>query len=135
MLTPEQLNDRALPYSKLLGIEFLKTSADEVQAKMAISADHCTVPPIAHGGSIMSLTDTVGGVATFVNLPEGAVGSITIESKTNFMRATPVGGTLFATATALHKGKQSHVWQTRVEAENGKLVAITTQTQIIQYQQ
>jgi uncharacterized protein (TIGR00369 family) len=78
----------------------------------------------------MALADTVGAAATALNLPAGA-GTTTLESKTNFLSAGAVGATLVATATPIHRGRRTQVWQTRIETEQGKLAAIVTQTQMV----
>jgi len=79
----------------------------------------------------MAFADTTGGAATLINLPAGANGTTTIESKTNFMGAAKEGSTVIATATPLHRGRRTQVWQTRLETEEGRLVALVTQTQLI----
>jgi 1,4-dihydroxy-2-naphthoyl-CoA hydrolase len=127
----EKLKAQRLPFPELLGIEFLIAEPDRVVAKMSVREDLCTVGGLAHGGAIMSLADTVGAVATIVNLPEGAGGTTTIESKTNFIGAAPAGTTIVATATAVHRGRRTQVWSTRVEAEDGRLVAVVMQTQMV----
>jgi uncharacterized protein (TIGR00369 family) len=85
---------------------------------------------IIHGGAIMALADTVGAAAAVINLPEGA-GTTTIESKTNFVGPAQAGTTVKATATPIHRGRRTQVWQTRLETDAGKLVAIVTQTQMV----
>jgi 1,4-dihydroxy-2-naphthoyl-CoA hydrolase len=127
----EKISAQRLPFAELLGIEFLTAEADRVVAKMSIREDLCTVGGIAHGGAIMSLADTVGAVATIINLPEGARGTATIESKTNFIGPAPAGSTVVATATAVHRGRRTQVWSTKVESEDGRLVAVVTQTQMV----
>jgi uncharacterized protein (TIGR00369 family) len=79
----------------------------------------------------MSLADTVGAAATLINLPEGAKGTTTIESKTNFVSPVPAGATVTAIAFPIHRGRRTQVWQTRIETDNGRLVAIVTQTQLV----
>ncbi len=79
----------------------------------------------------MALADTTGGAATLINLPASANGTTTIESKTNFVGTADEGSTVIATATPLHRGRRTQVWQTRLETEEGKLVALVTQTQLI----
>jgi uncharacterized protein (TIGR00369 family) len=86
---------------------------------------------VIHGGAIMAFADTVGAAATIINLPEGAQGTATIESKTNFIAAAKAGITLRAAATPVHRGRRTQVWQTRIETAEGKLVAIVTQTQMV----
>ena len=67
---------------------------------------------------------------SFLTLPEGA-GTTTVESKTNFIAAAPLGTRLTGEATALHRGRRTMVWQTRVTTEEGRLVALVTQTQLV----
>ena len=81
-----------------------------------------------HGGAIMALADTCGGVCAFLNLPEGAHGTATVESKTNFLRAI-TSGSANATTRPLHKGRTLIVLETEVAREDGKLAAKLTQTQ------
>jgi uncharacterized protein (TIGR00369 family) len=85
---------------------------------------------VLHGGAIMALADTLGGAGTIANLPEGA-STVTIESKTNFFAAVPVGDTARAECTPLHRGRTTMVWQTRVTRGDGKLAAIVIQTQLV----
>jgi uncharacterized protein (TIGR00369 family) len=83
-----------------------------------------------HGGAIMAFADTLGGVATSLNLPPGA-GTTTIESKTNFFAPGRTGETVRGECIALHRGKRTMVWQTRVTGPDGRLLALVTQTQIV----
>jgi uncharacterized protein (TIGR00369 family) len=77
----------------------------------------------------MAFADTVGAVATVLNLPPGA-GTTTIESKTNFLAAGRTG-VVRAEATPLHRGKRTMVWQTRVTDDTGRLLSLTVQTQMV----
>ena len=88
------------------------------------------LPAIIHGGAVMALADNVGAVGTVVNLPEGA-GTTTIESKTNFFAAIPVGETAYAESTPLHRGRTTMVWQTKITRADGRLCALVTQTQLV----
>ncbi|HEY6417767.1 MAG TPA: PaaI family thioesterase [Candidatus Binataceae bacterium] len=124
------LNLNPLPLTKLLGIRFLSAAPDRVQAEMVVREEICTRPAMLHGGAIMAFADTLGASATMLNLADGA-GTTTIESKTNFLAAVPVGSTVTGECLPIHRGKRTMVWQTRVTAENGRLVAIVTQTQMV----
>jgi uncharacterized protein (TIGR00369 family) len=84
-----------------------------------------------HGGAIMALADNLGGTATTANLKPGQT-TTTIESKTNFFAAVPVGDVALAETTALHRGRTTMVWQTRItRGSDGRLCAIVTQTQLV----
>jgi uncharacterized protein (TIGR00369 family) len=117
-------------FPDLLGIQLLEVTPDLVKAKLEVRKDLCTVGDILHGGAVMAFADTLGAVATVMNLPPGAR-TATIESKTNFVRPAPVGTTVIGESTPLHKGKKTMTWQTRVMTEDGNLVAFVTQTQIV----
>jgi uncharacterized protein (TIGR00369 family) len=78
----------------------------------------------------MAFADTLGAAGTVLNLPEGA-GTATIESKTNFLAAVPVGQKVLGEATPVHIGRRTMVWQTRLTLENGRAVALVTQTQMV----
>lgn len=78
----------------------------------------------------MSFADTLGGVLAFVSLPEGSAGTTTVESKTNFVGTAPVGTKLIGSCSLVHRGRRTQVAQTRVETEQGKLVALVIQTQM-----
>ena len=78
----------------------------------------------------MALADTLGAIATVANLAEGAT-TTTIESKTNFFAAIPVGDTARAECTPLHRGRTTMVWQTRVTRSDGRVAALVIQTQLV----
>jgi 1,4-dihydroxy-2-naphthoyl-CoA hydrolase len=85
---------------------------------------------ILHGGALMALADNLGGTATIANLKDGQ-STTTIESKTNFFAAVPIGDTAYAECVALHRGRTTMVWQTRVTRSDGRLCALVTQTQLV----
>jgi 1,4-dihydroxy-2-naphthoyl-CoA hydrolase len=118
------------PFADLLGIKLTHISPERVEAELTVRHELATVPDILHGGAIMALADNLGGVATVANLPKGAR-TATIESKTNFFAAIPVGETAHAQCTALHRGRTTMVWQTRITRSDGRLCALVIQTQIV----
>ena len=131
-MTPlEKITSMKMPFAELKGVVFTEASMDRVIAHMPVRADLCTLGHTIHGGAIMALADSVGAAATVINLPDDAKGTTTIESKTNFIGGAKEGSTLIATATPVHRGRRTQVWQTRLETEEGKLVAVVTQTQMV----
>ena len=115
--------------SELLGLRLVETGPDRVVAELEIRDDLRTFGGAVHGGTLMAVADTVGAVATAINLPAQA-GTTTLESKTNFFAAGRTGK-LRVEATPLHRGKRTHVWQTRVTDESGRLLSLTIQTQMV----
>src|SRR5947208_1118098 len=99
------------------------------------TAIRCTRPHSSRGGrrdragGTMALADTVGAVATTINLPPDHW-TTTLESKTNFIAAGQ-GDVVRAEATPLHRGRTTQVWQTRVTDATGRLISQTIQTQMV----
>ena len=126
----EHLNSKPLPFATLLGIEVVSAAPDRIVAEMTVREDLCTSPAVLHGGAVMAFADTLGALGTIANLAQGSR-TATIESKTNFMRAAPVGIRIVGESMPLHRGQRTMVWQTRVTTVDGKLIAVVTQTQLV----
>ena len=129
----DELNEQvraAMPFGAVLGIEFLFASPEEVRARLAWSEGLCTAGGVLHGGALMGLADSAGGFCAFLNLPECASGTATIESKTNFF--APVrDGYVEAVSRLLHAGRTTIVVDTDLYDADGRRVARVTQTQAI----
>ncbi len=118
-----------VPLAGLLGIRVVDATPEAVRLELDWREELCTAAGSMHGGAIMSLADTAGAVCAFLNLPDGAAGTTTIESKTNLL--APVrGGTVTATSTPLRAGRTLIVVETELRAQNG-LVAKTLQSQAV----
>ena len=124
------LQERIPAFSKLLGIVFLSATSERLVAEMLVREELCTTPEILHGGAIMAFADTLGACATVLNLQQG-FGTTTIESKTNFFAPAPVGTKVTGECLALHRGRRTMAWQTRITSESGRLIAVVTQTQMV----
>jgi uncharacterized protein (TIGR00369 family) len=118
-----------MPFAKLLGIEPLAATPDEVRGRLDWAPALCTSGGVLHGGVVMALADSLGAVCAFLNLPAGAATS-TIESKTNFFRAVR-GGFVEAVSRPLHVGRTTIVVQTDVFDPEGRRTAQVTQTQAV----
>ena len=119
-----------LPFAKLMGVSIVSVTPELVIGELKVREDLCTRPNVLHGGAYMAFADTVGAVATVANLKEGE-STTTIESKTNFFAAIPLGDTARAECTPLHRGRTTMVWQTKITRGDGRLAAIVTQTQMV----
>lgn len=114
----------------LMGVKLIELSPERVTASMEVRPDLATAGNILHGGAYMAFADTLGAIATLLNLPPGAR-TTTIESKTNFLGSAPVGTQILGESTPLHRGRTTMVWQTHIKNESGKLCAVVTQTQLV----
>lgn len=123
-------NEHNAPFAKLMGVTLTKVEKTRLEGELKVAKEHCTIPDILHGGAIMAFADNMGGVGAFMNLPEGAT-TTTIESKTNFLRAVPIGQTAKAVTMPVNIGRTLQIWKTELFREDGKLAAVVTQTQLI----
>jgi uncharacterized protein (TIGR00369 family) len=121
--------DAGMPFANLMGVEVTVREKDRVVGQLMVREDLCTAGGILHGGAYMAFADSLGAIGGFLNLPEGAR-TTTLESKTNFLGAAKVGQVVTGEATPLHIGRRSSVWQTRVTSQEGRLLALVTQTQM-----
>jgi uncharacterized protein (TIGR00369 family) len=122
--------EEVMPLAKTLGIRFEATSADLVRARLVWAEGLCTVGGAMHGGALMALADSAGAACAVLNLPEGAGGTTTIESKTNFFRPV-TQGYVEATSTPLHVGRTVIVIDTDLRNDRGDLIARATQSQLV----
>jgi len=119
-----------LPFARLIGSRITHLSKDRAAAELTVTPELVNPNGVLHGGVLMAMADNLGGRATITNLAKGAR-TTTIESKTNFFAAIPLGDTAHAECTALHKGRTTMVWQTRITRGDGRLAALVTQTQLV----
>ena len=126
---PATLNE-AMPFTRTLGAAFSRYTAAEVRGRLEWSESLCTSGGLLHGGAVMALADSTGAACAFLNLPEGAQGTTTIESKTNFLRGVRAGH-VDATSRPLHVGRTVIVIETDVRDDSDRLVARMLQTQLV----
>ena len=119
-----------IPFARLLGFEVTAQEPAEVRLRTTYAEDRCTTGNSLHGGYLMTLADTCGAMCAFLNLPEGATGTATIEGKTNFFRGVREGY-VEAVSRPLHTGRTTVVIETDVLDAAGRRVARTTQTQAV----
>lgn len=120
-------------YPSLLGIKMTAVSAEAVTGEMKVTKSHLAPNGYLHAGSIVSLADTVCGNGCLINLPEGASGFTTIELKSNHL-STVTEGVVSCTATVVHKGRTTHVWDAEVKCtSSNKTLALFRCTQMILY--
>jgi 1,4-dihydroxy-2-naphthoyl-CoA hydrolase len=121
-----------MPFAALIGVELLELTPELVRGRMGWAPERCTAGGLMHGGALMALADSCGGVCAFLNLPEGALGTATMESKTNFLRALREGAAT-ASTRPLHKGRTMIVLETEIVRDDDTLIAKVTQTQTFHF--
>lgn len=119
-----------MPLAATLGISTLRYEATEVRARLPWSASLCTAGGVLHGGALMTLADSTGAACAFLNLPQGAAGTTTIEAKANFLRAVR-RGYAESVSRPLQAGRTIIVIETDVSDDTGRLVARVLASQLV----
>ena len=134
MTTIDQLNARSEGYLPgLLGIEFLTMEPGRLTSQLTVRPELLAPNGYLHAAVVIALADTTCGYGTFTDLPEGAQNFTTIELKSNFL-GTAREGTLTCTATRVHSGRTTQIWDAEVRDEtSGKTIALFRCTQLILY--
>ena len=130
MAIDQGIADSPQPLARLIGVEIIEATKAKVVGRLEVRPEICTTFDTLHGGALMAFADTLGATGAFLNLPPGA-GTTTLESKTNFIGSAKVGSTVTGESLPVHVGKSTSVWTTRITRDDGKLVAVVTQTQIV----
>jgi uncharacterized protein (TIGR00369 family) len=118
------------PFNTLLGVKVLQHSAERTEAELYVREELLNRRGVMHGGALMALGDTLGGMTASISVGEGGR-TATIESKTNFFAGISKGDTVRAVCVPLHRGRSTIVLETRITRSDGKLAAIVTQTQLV----
>lgn len=125
----EQLQ-AAIPLCATLGIRSVGVTTDRVELAMDWAPERTTTGGAMHGGALMALADSAGAVVAFVNLPDGASGTTTVTSSTNFIGAVRAG-VVTAVSRVLHAGSTTIAVNTEVRDASGKLIVVTNQVQLV----
>ena len=118
-----------MPFATHIGMEITAASREEVVGHLDWSEDRCTTGGLMHGGALMTLADTLGAVAAFLHLPEGA-GTATVSSNTTLVRGLREGRAI-GTATVVNVGRRFITVRTNIADDTGRLLVTTTQVQAV----
>ena len=120
---------RSMPLAELLGVTVTEASADAVEGELDWRPELCTIGGALHGGALMAFADSLGAIAAFLHLPEGA-STATVTSSTTLV-AGVTGGTVTGRAVVEHAGSRFITVRTELRRADGRLAATTTQTQAV----
>lgn len=110
-----------------LGMQFVELGNDFL--KMSMPVDERTIQPygLLHGGASCALAETVGSVASALVIDTTKQICVGLEINANHLRAAK-DGIVIATATRLHIGSSTHVWDIKIHNEQQKLICVSRLT-------
>lgn len=106
-----------------MGIELLELTAERVTARMPVGRQVHQPFGFLHGGASVALAETVASIAGWLNVDPERYYAMGLEINANHLRSKR-DGVVLATATPLHRGRQTHVWEVRITDEAEQLVCI-----------
>lgn len=135
-ITVQSLNEASrghLPGHVGLVVTGMDLADRTISARLEVQEHHLAPNGYLHAATVIALADTICGYASMAFRAEGASGFTTIEVKSNFV-GTATQGAICATATMLHGGRSTQVWEATVEDEGtGKPIAFFRCTQMMLY--
>ena len=108
----------------LLEITMLEASVDRVVATMPVQSKVHQPFGLLHGGASVALAETVASLGAYLNVMDSGMGAVGLEINANHLRGKK-DGIVTATATPIHKGRSTHVWQVEIKDEAGKMVCVS----------
>jgi 1,4-dihydroxy-2-naphthoyl-CoA hydrolase len=108
----------------LLEITMLEATVDRVVATMPVQPKVHQPFGLLHGGASVALAETVASLGAYLNVMDSGMGAVGLEINANHLKAKR-DGIVTATATPIHKGRTTHVWQVEIRDEAGKMVCVS----------
>ncbi len=110
-----------------VGIELTEITADSLSARMPV--DHRTIQPagLLHGGASVVLAESLGSIASALVVDQSKFNCVGLEINANHIRSKREGW-VYGTASSIHIGQKTHIWEIRIVDENQKLVCISRLT-------
>ena len=107
-----------------LGIEIVEASKERVVARMPVGPKVHQPFGLLHGGASVALAETVASTGGWMHVDREKETVVGIEINANHLRAKR-DGVVTATATPVHIGRKTHVFEVRIADEQGKLVCVS----------
>lgn len=108
-----------------LGIDFTSFKSDEIKATMPVDENSIQPFGFLHGGASVALAETLASVGAWLNIKDEKKTAMGIEINANHVRAVKKGGSVRGIAKPIRKGRNIHVWETKIFNEDEKLISIS----------
>lgn len=132
MLTFEQIKEiNEGTMMETLGIEYIELKEGYVYARMFVKKELTQPYGMLHGGASMAMAESVGGMGSAYMLGIKDYIIRGMQFSANHVKAAKVGTYVYGTATIIHKGRQTHVWNIDIKNEDGELVSSCRLTNFI----
>jgi 1,4-dihydroxy-2-naphthoyl-CoA hydrolase len=125
--TAEQINQAMIGFDRLYGLEVLECEQEKARARIEVRDELKQPAGLLHGGVLASIAESLASMATAIAVVGEGNAAMGLSNLTSFLRPVTQGA-VTATATRLHRGRTTWVWDVRFEDELGRLCALTRMT-------
>jgi uncharacterized protein (TIGR00369 family) len=115
----------------MVGLQVVRVEEGAVSMRLVLRPEHLAPNGFLHGAVVVAIADTACGYGTVAHLPQGATNFTTVELKTNYV-GTVREGAIVCTATPVHMGRSTQVWDAVVHVEaDDRRIALFRCTQLV----
>jgi 1,4-dihydroxy-2-naphthoyl-CoA hydrolase len=123
----QQINEVLLGFDRLYGLELLEISEEQVSARVPVREELKQPAGLVHGGVYASIAESMASIATGVAVAQEGSVAMGLANSTSFLRPI-TAGTVHASATRLHRGRTTWVWDVHFSDDAGHRCAVTRMT-------
>jgi 1,4-dihydroxy-2-naphthoyl-CoA hydrolase len=116
-----ELNKHTL--AEQLEIEFFDSSENQISARMPVNEKTHQPFGYLHGGASLALAETVASSGSYLLADPEKESVFGIQVSSNHV-ASVKEGNVIATATLIHQGKHTHIWDVIITDDTGKNISL-----------
>ena len=113
-----------------LGIKFIEINSSEIKASMPVHNKTSQPNGFLHGGASLALAESLAGAGSYLIIDREKYDVFGFQVSGNHISAIK-SGMVFASASLVHKGKTTHVWEVKISDESDKLISIVRVTNMV----
>jgi len=118
----EMINAADDGWVRVMGLKIVSATRDEVVGEVEIGKHHLQAYGIVHGGVHAGMIESLASIGAALHAMADGKTAVGLENSTSFLRAVR-GGKLHGVARPLARGRRSHVWETEIRDDQGRLAA------------
>ncbi len=114
-------------FDALYGLEVIDYSDEHISGRVTVRPEICQPYGLVHGGVYASIAESLASMATALAVAADGDVALGLSNSTSFMRPITEGH-INASATRLHRGRSTWVWDVACRDDDSRLCALTRMT-------
>jgi uncharacterized protein (TIGR00369 family) len=112
---------------ELIGLEYLETSPERIEARIAVTDEVRQPAGLVHGGVYAAMAESICSAATWLAVHRDGMAAMGQSNSATFLRPI-TEGYVNATATPRHRGRTTWVWDVEITDDDNRLAALIRMT-------